>query len=155
MNAYSNAYSNQYRNNQILTASQEQILLLLYDGAIRFCRQAIAASDAGDSEQKIGRIAKTYAIIDEFSKSLNHEVGGQIAEDLERLYDFMLRELIDARKDTSGTKLKVVESLLLDLRDTWGQAVDINKKEQSGVMAQRQEREQEANVPVQRLSIAG
>jgi len=62
--------------------------------------------------------------------------------------------LSEARKDTSGTKLKVVESLLVDLRDTWGQAVEINRKEQ-GVVAQRQEREQEGQMPVQRLSVAG
>ena len=154
MNAYTNTYSNQYRNNQVMTASQEQILLLLYDGAIRFCRQAITACEAGDSGEKIGRIAKVHAIVDEFSNSLNHEIGGQIAEDLERLYDFILRELSDARKDTTTTKLKVVESLLVDLRDTWGQAVEINKKEQ-GILSQRQEREPEGQMPVQRLSIAG
>lgn len=154
MNAYANTYSNQYRNNQILTASQEQILLLLYDGAIRFCRQAITACEAGNDGEKIGRIAKVHAIVDEFSKSLNHEIGGQIAEDLERLYDFILRELGESRKDTTTTKLKVVEGLLVDLRDTWGQAVEINKKEQ-GVVAQRQESEQEGQIPVQRLSIAG
>ena len=42
-----NAYVNQYQNNQILSSSPEQILILLYDGSIRFCRQAIHAMDAG------------------------------------------------------------------------------------------------------------
>ena len=155
MNAYAKQiYSSQYQSNQILTASQEQILLLLYDGAIKFCRQAITASDAGNTAEKVGRIEKTYAIIDEFSKSLNHEIGGDIAADLENLYEFMLSELNHARRETSGTKLKVVETLLVDLRDTWGQAVEINKKEQ-GVVVQQQEREQETSIPVQRFSIAG
>ena len=43
-----NAYMNQYQNNQILSASPEQLLVMLYDGAIRFCRQAMQAMDSGD-----------------------------------------------------------------------------------------------------------
>jgi flagellar secretion chaperone FliS len=152
MNPYANNYSNQYRNNQILTASQEQILLLLYDGAIRFCRQAIVACEAGDHQEKQGRISKTFAIIDEFSNSLNHDIGGDIAIDLERLYDFMLRQLNEARREDSCDKLKVVENLLIDLRATWGEAVEINKKEQ-GIIAQQLETDSEIAMP--RLSVAG
>lgn len=154
MNPYANSYSNHYRNNQILTASQEQILLLLYDGAIRFCRQAIAACEAGNDAEKQGRISKTYAIVDEFSKSLNHDIGGDIAIDLERLYDFMLRQLNEARREDSCDKLRVVENLLIDLRATWGEAVEINKKEQ-GVVAQQREAESEVAMTLPRLSVAG
>lgn len=154
MNAYSNAYTNQYRNNQILTASQEQILLLLYDGAIRFCRQAIAACENGNNDEKNARISKTFAIVDTFSESLNHEIGGEIATDLERLYDFMLRQLNEARREATTDKLKVVESLLVDLRATWGEAVEINKKAQ-GLLLQRHEQDAEGGKTPQRLSIAG
>lgn len=154
MNPYANSYSNQYRNNQILTASQEQILLLLYDGAIRFCRQAIAACEAGDHQEKQGRIGKTYAIIDEFSNSLNHDIGGDIAIDLERLYDFMMRQLNEARREETTDKLKVVENLLIDLRATWGEAVEINKREQ-GLVVQRREAEADLAMQVPRLSVAG
>lgn len=154
MNPYANSYSNHYRNNQILTASQEQILLLLYDGAIRFCRQAIAACEAGNDAEKQGRIGKTYAIVDEFSKSLNHDIGGDIAIDLERLYDFMLRQLNEARREDSCDKLRVVENLLIDLRATWGEAVEINKKEQ-GIIAQQREAESELAMTLPRLSVAG
>lgn len=154
MNPYANSYSNQYRNNQILTASQEQILLLLYDGAIRFCRQAIAACEDGNGAEKQGRINKTYAIVDEFSKSLNHDIGGDIAIDLERLYDFMLRQLSEARREDSCDKLKVVENLLIDLRATWGEAVEINKREQ-GVVAQQREADAEVAMTMPRLSVAG
>jgi flagellar protein FliS len=154
MNPYNTAYTKQYQNNQILTSSPEQILLLLYDGAIRFCRQAIAACEAGKGEEKQGRIGKTSAIIDTFSESLNHDIGGEIAIDLERLYDFMLRQLSEARREDSCDKLKVVENLLLDLRATWGEAVEINKKEQ-GVVAQQRETDAEMAMPLPRLSVAG
>ena len=154
MNPYNNAYANQYRNNQILTASQEQILLMLYDGAIRFCRQAIVACEAGNSSEKNGRIGKTYAIVDEFSKTLNHDIGGDIAIDLERLYDFMMRQLNEARREETPDKLKVVENLLVDLRQTWGEAVEINKREQ-GIVSQQREAEAEMAAPMPRLSVAG
>lgn len=126
-----NTYANQYQQNQIMTASQEQILLMLYDGAIRFCKEAIAANKAEDLSHKLGRISKVFAIITEFSNSLNHEIGGDIAADLDALYQFMLRELNSARKDTSGKHLETVLQLLVDLRQTWGEAVEISKKQQT------------------------
>jgi len=150
MNAY-----NQYQQNAIMTASQEQILLMLYDGAIRFTRHAIEASDAGDVVTKLSRISKAFAIITEFSNSLNHEIGGQIAEDLDGLYQFMLRELGKARKDTTGEHLKVVEKLLVDLRLTWGEAVEISKKEQSQLAQQQQQGQEQQDTVSRRLTAAG
>jgi len=126
-----NAYTNQYQQNHIATASPEQILLMLYDGAIRFSRQAIMAGESGNQVLKLERIGKTMAIIVEFSNTLNHEIGGQIAADLDGLYQFMIRELNSARKDESGERLKTVEGLLVDLRQTWGEAVIINREQQS------------------------
>ncbi len=134
-----NPYTNQYQQNQIMTASQEQILLMLYDGAIRFCREAMKASEDGDTAYKLSRISKVFAIVTEFSDSLNHQIGGDIATDLDSLYHFILKELGKARKDTSGEHLKVVEKMLLDLRQTWGEAVEINKQEQTVVAKKHQE----------------
>jgi flagellar protein FliS len=88
-----NAYMNQYQQNQVMTASKEQILIMLYDGAIRFCQHAINASEAGNNIEKLSRISKVFAIIAEFSNSLNHDIGGEIAADLDGLYQFMMREL--------------------------------------------------------------
>lgn len=133
MNAYTSQYQqNQYQQNQIYTATPEQILLMLYDGAIRFTRQAMMAEENGKQVQKLERISKVMAIIVEFSNTLNHDVGGQIAADLDGLYQFMIRELNAARKDETGEKLKNVERLLVDLRQTWGQAVEINREQQNG-----------------------
>ncbi len=150
-----NPYMNQYQQNQVMTASQEQILIMLYDGAIRFCRQAITANEDNNVAEKLGRIAKVYAIVTEFSNSLNHEIGGEIAADLDGLYHFMLRELTKARTDTSGEFLRTVEKLLVDLRLTWGEAVEINRKELGLLVQQHQINEQESQMPVRRLSAAG
>ncbi len=149
-----NSYSNQYQQNQILTASQEQLLLMLYDGAIKFCRQAIAAFTKGDETEKLGRISKVFAIVTEFSNSLNHEIGGDIAADLDGLYHFMLRELNKARTSTNDENLRNVERLLVDLRLTWGEAVEINKKE-LGMLVQKQEVEQSEQQQARKIFAAG
>lgn len=130
-----NAYMNQYQQNHIFTATPEQILIMLYDGAIRFSRQAIMAEEQGNQVQKLERIGKTMAIIVEFSNTLNHEIGGEIAADLDGLYQFMIRELNAARNDKGGKRLQTVESLLVDLRETWGQAIEINRQQQDEATA--------------------
>lgn len=133
MNGY-----NQYQQTQIATATPEQILLMLYDGAIRFLRRAIVANEESRQVDKLQGISKCLAIIAEFSNSLNHDIGGHIAEDLDALYQFMIRELNAARNDTGDKHLKTVETLLVDLRDTWGQAVEINREEQNAARSVEQ-----------------
>lgn len=125
-----NAYVNQYQNNQILSASPEQILILLYDGAIRFCRQALLAMDNGDKKVQAEKISKTMAIVSEFANTLNHEVGGDIAADLDALYGFMTRELTRANLRNDRKALETVEDLLAGLRETWVEAIEINRSQQ-------------------------
>ena len=121
---------NQYQHNQIATASPEQILLMLYDGAIRFARQAIVAYDAQDMVQMRYGIRRCLAIVTEFSDSLDHKIGGKIAEDLDALYHFMSKELTACNINPDRTKLEGVDKLLVDLRATWGEAVVIKRKEE-------------------------
>lgn len=121
-----NAYG-QYQQNQIFSASPEQILLMLYDGAIRFTRQAIYGLEEENITLFHHGIKKSMAIITEFSNSLDHAVGGEIAENLDALYNFMIRELTLANLHKDIDKLRVVDRLLVDLRATWGEAVEINK----------------------------
>ncbi len=130
---------NQYQQNHISTASPEQLLLMLYDGAIRFTRRAISGVEKNKPELRRSGVSRAMAIISEFSDSLNHEIGGVIAEDLDALYDFMIRELTSANLHNDVKKLRVVEKLLMELRQTWGEAVDLNKKAMvSNMVAQNQ-----------------
>lgn len=73
-----NAYTQQYQQNQILSASPEQILIMLYDGAIRFTRQAIAGVEEEDRLKKLDGTRRAMAIISEFANTLDHEVGGDL-----------------------------------------------------------------------------
>ena len=124
-----NSHMNQYRNNQIQTASPEQILIMLYDGAIHFCKQATQAMDTGDYVVRAEKISRAMAIVCEFSNSLDHGIGGRVAADLDALYGFMIRELTRANLETDRKALETVENLLTGLRDTWIEAAEIYTKE--------------------------
>ena len=126
-----NAYTQQYQQNQILSASPEQILIMLYDGAIRFTRQAIAGVEENDRLKKLDGTRRAMAIITEFANTLDHEIGGEIAENLDALYAFMTRELTEANMKNDVEKYRVVEGLLTDLRSTWVEAIEIKRAESS------------------------
>ena len=126
-----NAYSENYLRNQIESASREQLLIMFYDGAIRFVTRAENAIRDNNIEQRNYCINKASAIVAELSATLDHEIGGQIASDLEALYDFMHRELIKANVKNSLAPLETVKTLLTDLNETWKRAIEINKKASS------------------------
>lgn len=127
-----NAYSNSYQNNQVMTASPEQILIMLYDGAIRFVRQAKFAIEDGRQADKATAIGKAVAIITEFSNTLDYEVGGEIALDLNQLYDFMIRELSAVNARSDAARLEPVEKILLDLREGFVGAAEVNRRGSQG-----------------------
>mgnify|MGYP001202694956 CR=1 FL=1 len=123
-----NAYMDQYKNNSVMTASKEQLLIMLYDGAIRFVRQARFAIEEDRLADKAKAISKAMAIITEFSNTLDHKIGGEIAADLSRLYDFMVRELTAVNARNEIKRLEPVEKILLDLRGAFAEAIEINNR---------------------------
>ncbi|MFN2257850.1 MAG: flagellar export chaperone FliS [Desulfuromonadaceae bacterium] len=128
-----NAYTQQYQQNQILSATPEQILIMLYDGAIRFTRQAIAGVEEEDRLKKLEGTRRAMAIITEFANTLDHEVGGEIAENLDALYAFMTRELTQANLNSDIERYRIVEDLLVGLRSTWVEAIEIKRSETTTV----------------------
>ena len=116
-----------YLRNQIFTASPEQILIMLYDGALSFTRQAIHGAEENNLEMMTHGIRRAMAIITEFSNTLNHEIGGGIAENLDALYTFMVRQLTLANLRRDVEKLRSVETILLNLRTAWAEAIAINR----------------------------
>ena len=120
-----NPHLHQYHNNQIATGKPEQILILLYDGAIRFVYRTATAIAEKNVEQKNLNINKTVAILSELSATLDHNIGSQVAADLTALYDFMIRELTGVNLTNDQNRLEDVRTILTDLRDTWAQAVEM------------------------------
>ena len=123
-----NQSANPYHSNQVVTASAEQILLMLYDGAIRFVRQAGQAIRADRKGDKAVAIGKAMAIVCEFSNTLDYRAGGALAEDLGRLYAFILRELAAVNAHGDERRLHPVETILLELREGFAGAVQSQRE---------------------------
>ncbi len=134
-----NMHSNDYLKNQIATASKEQLLIMFYDGAIRFTAQARHAVDNNDISGRTYGINKASAIITELAATLDHKIGKKIAEDLDALYAYMLNELNLANIKNDGSRLEIVENLLSDLRSTWVEAIQIQKQEIHGLQVKEQQ----------------
>ena len=116
MNPYASPQA--YRESSVLTATPEQLVVMLYDGAGRFLRQAEAALGEGAWEHAHDRLQRGEAIIDELLATLDMDQG-QIAERLQAIYIYCKRCLREARKDREGEKIRLVIRLLGELREAW------------------------------------
>lgn len=113
----------QYKKASTQTTSRGKLLLMLYDGAIRFLEQACVAIDDKRPDLRGSRISKAHAIISELNATLNHKVAPELCERLAALYRFMLDELVQANRHNDPKKIKTVIELLADLREGWRGAV--------------------------------
>jgi flagellar secretion chaperone FliS len=109
-----------YRESAVLTASPEQLVVMLYDGAGRFLRQAEAALGEGAFEHAHDRLGRGEAIIDELLATLDMDQG-EIAERLQAIYVYCKRCLMDARMQRDAAQISLVIRLLAELRDAWAQ----------------------------------
>ena len=125
----SNNYgANQYKQMSIKTASPGAILIMLYEAAIKNVRLAGIAIEKKDVSAKGVHIGKAHDIINELNNTLNFEVGGEIALNLERLYNFMTEQLVQANIENSSEKLANVQKVLENLLEGWRGAVEqVNK----------------------------
>lgn len=123
-----NGGANQYRQMQIKTASKPQILLMLYEAAIQNLKKAQEALEKKDLATKGVCIGKAHDIVNELTATLNFDVGGAVARDLERLYNFCTEQLVKANIENSAEALKSVQKTLETLLEGWKAAViQVNK----------------------------
>lgn len=113
-----------YQKTQVTTASREKILLMLYEGAIRFTKQARVAMTEKKIADKGKYISKATAILSELMATLDFKVGGQLAHDLENLYIFMIDKLIEGNIQNSVEPLEQVERLLNTLYSAWKDVIE-------------------------------
>ena len=118
MNPYASPAA--YQQSSVLTASPEQLVVMLYDGVGRFLRQAEIAMVQGTYEQAHDRLNRGEAIIDELLATLDMDQG-QVAERLQAIYVYCKRCLMEARRDRAADKVALVVRLLAELRDAWAQ----------------------------------
>ncbi|WP_320669657.1 flagellar export chaperone FliS [Patulibacter defluvii] len=110
-----------YRQNAVLTASPVELVVMLYDGAARFLRQAGAALDAGDLAQANARMQRAEAIVSELLVTLDRERGGEVADRLAAIYLFWRRELDAVRRTRDGARLAPIVRQLGELRAAFAQ----------------------------------
>jgi flagellar secretion chaperone FliS len=107
-----------YRDSAILTAPPERLVVMLYDGANRFLIQGATAMRAGDLTMMNDRLRRAEAIITELRATLDMSAG-EVASNLESIYSFCQRLLLEARLNQDAEKIEQVAKLLRELRDAW------------------------------------
>ncbi len=114
-----------YGNNKINTASQAELTLMLYEGAVKFANRAKEALEVKDYETVNTNIQKSRNIIVELLSTLNHKYP--VAKDFETLYNYIFALLTEAnmKKDMETLEKALVE--LRDIRDIWKEIMSKTK----------------------------
>lgn len=121
-----------YKQTAVQSASREKILLMLYEGAIKFTKLAIQACEQKKIADRGMNIGRAYDIIMELNNTLDHKVGGDISKNLESLYLFMMEQYTKSNISGDPAPLKNNLKMLETLYDGWVQAVEKLKKEHEG-----------------------
>ena len=142
--AYSNALST-YKETKIKTAGQGQLIIMLYEEAVKQLTRAVELMDLNNQKKDPGKIEqisksvmKTEEIITELMVSLDFERGGEISKNLFALYSWFNRELLEASITQDTDRIKAVRDMMAGLRETWSQIViqqpgDPGNRENAGI----------------------
>jgi flagellar protein FliS len=110
-----------YLHTHVQSRSPLELVVMLYDGAIRFLEQAGDAMDARDMPMKATAISKAMAIIAELQSTLNLEQGGEVAQQLDGLYSHVTARVIEGNVQRDRKPIDEAIALLRPLRDAWSQ----------------------------------
>jgi flagellar secretion chaperone FliS len=120
-----------YKNTSVQSASKEKLLLMLYEGCIRFMKQALVAMDKKDIAGRGMNIGRAYDIVMELSNTLNFEVGGDLAKSLEQLYMFITEQLTKANAKGDRKAMEDALRIMETLQAGWIEAVEKLKREEA------------------------
>lgn len=120
MTAFATASPAAYQQQSIMTAPPERLVVMLYDGAIRFFFQAAAALREDARTTALERLDRGEAIVDHLLATLDLSAG-EVAQRLEGIYVFCKRLLMEARIERDADKVDLVRGYLAELRDAWAQ----------------------------------
>mgnify|MGYP006280860611 CR=1 FL=1 len=117
---------NAYRQTRVKTASQGQLIVMLYQEAVKQLTTAIDLLDSRSSEldQVNNAILKAQDVVTELMVGLDFERGGDVARNLFSLYMFFNNQLMEANFQKSSEPLQKVRKMLADLLEAWSQVVD-------------------------------
>ena len=121
--AVNNPYA-AYQNSKIMTASPAELILMLYDGAIKFSNIAVAAIEKNDIEKAHNNIIKTERIILEFRASLDMKYP--VSKDFDVVYEYLIRRLHEANIKKDAEIMEEILKHLRTMRDTWKEVMRLN-----------------------------
>lgn len=130
-----NAYQ-KYKATSIQSASREKLLLMMYEGAIKFVKLAIAAIEKKDIAARGENIGRAFDIVLELNNTLDHKVGdGELAKQLEQLYMFITDQFTKANINNDAKPLQEALKILETLYEGWKQAIEqIKKSEEKTIL---------------------
>lgn len=123
MNPATKNYFDAYKDTEIQTADQGKLILMLYDGAIRFLNIAIDNMDFRKYDIVNHNIIRAQDIITELMLSLNMDEGGEIAKNLFNIYAYLKKRLLEANIKKEAEILKEIIKHLKNLRSAWEEAI--------------------------------
>ncbi|MBE6064845.1 flagellar export chaperone FliS [Clostridium cochlearium] len=124
---YANNAYNAYKTNSVNYASKEQLLLMVVDGAVKFSKIAKQGIEEKDIKKAHENIIKTQNIFYELMATLDVEKGGEWAENLMKIYDFIIQRLLEANIKKDVKIMDEIIPIIEDIRDTWHEAYKISK----------------------------
>lgn len=114
---------NPYQKTAVTTASKEQVLLMLYEAAIKHLNKAAECTKTRDLAGKGVAVGKAHDIVNELSNSLDMKVGGEVAANLERLYGFVVDQIVQGNLHNDYQKFEQARKVLETLYEGWKGAV--------------------------------
>lgn len=111
-----------YQQNAVQTAPPEKLVLMLYEGALRFLGKAQKALAAKDLQNVNNNLLRVQEIINELMVNVNKDAG-DLAEKLVLLYDYIYRRLVEANVRKEQKIMQEVEEMLKELRGAWQEAI--------------------------------
>ena len=113
---------NEYKNTEISTADQKKLIVMLYDGAMRFLQIAVDNMQPQNYDMVNTNIIKAQDIITELMLALDMEKGGKISANLFNIYAYLKKQLLEANIAKESKILKEVSAMLYELREAWDKA---------------------------------
>jgi flagellar secretion chaperone FliS len=147
--------ANSYLRTKVLTATPEQLQMMLYDGAIRFCEQARAALAEKNFEQSYNLISRVQRIIMELQCTLKRDVFPELCGRLSALYNFVYRKLVEANIEHQVEALEEALRVLRYQRDTWGMLLAQLGRDKAAAMANRMEMPEPSEQMERSISVQG
>lgn len=129
-----NPYAN-YNQTKVTTVSRGDLLIMLYDGAIRFIREMIDSMESNNIQKRVSASDSALAIINELKMSINPEYNPQLANNLMNIYNFCTRTITNSNLNNKSEDLKPLVLVLEELKAGWEEAAKMEKAKAAGTLS--------------------